>query len=94
LTPKEVWAFLSGVALGGDNEMHLVALAGLAIGCAVFSSCANEGFTSYSGQQKALVKTNARDQGGVPSSWVDFSKDPRHQTGDTYPRGHKGLGTP
>ena len=74
--------------------MHLVALAGLAIGSAVFSGCANGGFTSTSGrQQKTPVNTHARDQGGVPS-WVDFTKDPRSQTGDTYPLGHKGLGTP
>jgi len=73
--------------------MHLVALAGFAIGCAVFSGCANEGFTSYSGQQqKTPVNTHARDQGSVPSSWVDFTKDPRHQTGPTYPL-YNGKGT-
>jgi hypothetical protein len=78
----------------------LLALVGLAIGFALFatllfSGCANGGFASTSGrQQKTPVNTHAGDQGGVPSSWVDFSKDPRHQTGDTYPRGHKGLGTP
>ena len=61
----------------------------------LFSGCANGDFTSISGQQqKTPVNTHARDQGGVPSSWVDFSKDPNNQTGDTYPRGHKGLGTP
>jgi hypothetical protein len=78
---------------------RLLALVGLAIGFALFatllfSGCANRGYSFTSGQQqKTLVKTNARDQ-GVPSSWVDFTKDPRSQTGDTYPRGHKGLGTP
>jgi hypothetical protein len=75
--------------------MHLVAVAGLAIGSAVLSGCTNGAFTSTSSrQQNTLVKTNARDQGGVPQSWVDWTKDARSQTGDTYPRGHKGLGTP
>jgi hypothetical protein len=41
--------------------MHLVALAGLAIGCAVFSGCASEGSTSGR-QQKTPVNTHARDQ--------------------------------
>jgi hypothetical protein len=78
----------------------LLALAGLAIGFALFaalpfSGCANGGFTSNSGQQqKTPVNTHARDQGGVPSSWVDWTKPAKDQTGDTYPRGHKGLGTP
>jgi hypothetical protein len=78
----------------------LLALVGLAIGFALFatllfSGCANGRFTSTSDrQQKAPVNTHTRDQGGVPPSWVDFTKDPRSQTGDTYPRGHKGLGTP
>jgi hypothetical protein len=78
----------------------LLALAGLAIGFALFaalllSGCANEDLTSNSGQpQKTPVNTHAQNQGGVPSSWVDWTKDPRSQTGDTYPRGHKGLGTP
>jgi hypothetical protein len=71
----------------------LLALVGLAIGFALFatllfSGCAN------GRQQKTPVSTHARDQGGVPQSWVDFTKDPRSQTGDTYPLGHKGLGTP
>jgi hypothetical protein len=71
--------------------MHLVALAGLAIGCAVFSGCASEGSTSGR-QQKTPVNTQARDQGCVPPSWVDFTKDPRHQTGPTYPL-YNGKGT-
>ena len=76
-------------------KTHLVALAGLASGFAVFSGCANGDFASTSGQQQnTLVNTHARDQGGVPSSWVDWTKDARSQTGDTYPRGHKGIGTP
>ena len=75
--------------------MHLVALAGLASGFAVLSGCANGDFASTSGQQQnTLVNTHARDQGNVPSSWVDWTKDARSQTGDTYPRGHKGIGTP
>jgi hypothetical protein len=77
----------------------LFALVGLAIGFALFatllfSGCANGGFTSTSGrQQKTPVNTHARDQGGVPSSWVDFTKDPRDQTGPPYPL-HSGLGLP
>ena len=77
----------------------LGALVGLAIGFALFatllfSGCANGGFTSTSGrQQKTPVNTHARDQGGVPSSWVDWTKDARSQTGPTYPQ-YEGIGTP
>jgi hypothetical protein len=69
----------------------LLALVGLAIGFAVLSGCASEGSTSGQ-QQKTPVNTHARDQGSVPSSWVDFTKDPRHQTGPTYPL-YNGKGT-
>jgi hypothetical protein len=48
--------------------MHLVALAGLPSGFAVFSGCACGGFTSTSGQQQNTpVKPHARDQGGITS---------------------------
>jgi hypothetical protein len=57
----------------------------------LFSGCASEGSTSGR-QQKTPVNTHARDQGGVPPSWVDFTKDPRHQTGPTYPL-YNGKGT-
>jgi len=69
----------------------LLALVGLATGFAVLSGCASEGSTS-GWQQKTPVNTHARDQGGVPPSWVDFTKDPRHQTGPTYPL-YSGKGT-
>jgi hypothetical protein len=74
----------------------LLARVGLAIGFALFatlpfSGCASEGSTSGR-QQKTPVNTHARDQGGVPASWVDFTKDPRHQTGPTYPL-YNGKGT-
>jgi hypothetical protein len=82
-------------------KIRLLALVGLAIGFALFatllfSGCANGGFTSTSGrQQKTPVNTQPRDQGGVPpdSYFVDFTKDPRHQTGPTYPL-YNGHGTP
>jgi hypothetical protein len=73
----------------------LLALAGLATGFAVFSGCANGGFTSTSGrQQKTLVKTNARDQGDpYPRYFVDWRKSARDQPGETYPT-YEGIGTP
>jgi len=73
----------------------LLALAGLAIGFAVFSGCTNGDFIYTVPPQNTLVKTNARDQGvPYPSGFVDWTKPETDQTGDTYPRGHKGLGTP
>jgi hypothetical protein len=58
-------------------KMHLVALAELAIGSAVFSGCTNGDFISTSGQQQ---KTPAK--GGYEDSptFVDWRKDPRSQT--------------
>jgi hypothetical protein len=76
--------------------MHLVALAGLAIGSAVFSVCAIGDFTSYSGQQQnTLVKPHGREQGGYPQSptFVDWTKDARSQLDDTYPE-YNGIGIP
>ena len=79
-------------------KMHLVALAGLASGFAVFSGCASGGFTSTSGQQQNTpVKPHARDQGGITSpEWVDWTKDPRSQkspqsSGSGQPLGY-GMG--
>ena len=72
--------------------MSLVALAGLTFVTLLFSGCGDFIYTVP--PQNTLAKPNARDQGGVPQSWVDWTKDARSQTGDTYPRGHKGLGTP
>ena len=75
-------------------KMHSVALAGLTFATLLFSGCANGDFTSTSGrQQKTPVNTHARDQGGVPQSWVDWTKDARSQTGPTYPQ-YEGIGTP
>ena len=74
-------------------KMHLLTLAGLAIGSAVFSGCTNGAFIYTVPPQNTLVKTNARDQGSVPQSWVDWTKDARSQTGDTYPL-YEGIGTP
>jgi len=77
-------------------KMHLVALAGLAIGTAVFSGCANGDFTSYSGQQQnTLVTPSARDQVGYPQSptFVDWTRDARSQLNDTYPE-YNGIGIP
>jgi hypothetical protein len=67
----------------------LPALAGLAIGSAVFSGCANGDFTS-SGQQQ-----NTFGLGGVPqdSAFVDWTKPARDQTGPSYPQ-YDGIGTP
>jgi hypothetical protein len=58
--------------------MHLVILAGLAIGSAVFSGCANGHSPSYySGlQQKTPVKPGTT---GLPECWVDWSKEQRSQ---------------
>jgi len=80
-------------------KMHLVALAGLAIGSAVFSGCANGDLTSNSGQpQKTPVKAHAKDQGGYPQSntFVDWTKDPRSQKKDMYPEQSEaeGYGVP
>ena len=54
-------------------KMHLVVLAGLAIGSAVFSGCANGHSTFfYSGlQEKAPAKPGTT---GLPECWVDWSK--------------------
>jgi hypothetical protein len=78
----------------------LLALAGLAIGFALFatllfSGCANGGFTSNSGQQqKTPVNTHARDQGDpYPRYFVDWRKSARDQPGETYPT-YEGIGTP
>jgi hypothetical protein len=70
----------------------LLTLVGLAIGFAVLSGCASEGSASNR-QQKTPVNTHARDQGGVPPSWVDFTKPPNAQTGPTYPL-YNGKGEP
>ena len=72
--------------------MHLVALAGLAIGTAVFSGCATGDSTSYSGQQQ---KTPVK--GGTTSpEWVDWTKDQRSQKSplsSQQPYGY-GIGQP
>ncbi len=77
--------------------MHLVVLAGLAIGSAVFSGCANGHSTSTAGpQQNTLVKANGRYQGPrVPqtNSWVDWSKPAAEQHKYDYPEPY-GLGIP
>jgi hypothetical protein len=74
-------------------KMHLVALAGLAIGSAVFSGCANGDSTSYSGQQqKTLVKGGYEDS----PTFVDWRKDPRSQTRYSHPEQDEaeGYGVP
>ena len=61
-------------------KMHLVALAGLASGFAVFSGCASGGFTSTSGQQQNTpVKANARNQTPANPNWVDWTKPAKDQ---------------
>jgi len=56
----------------------------------LFSGCANGGYIYTSGQRQ-----NTFGLGGVPpdSAFVDFTKDPRSQTGPTYPL-YNGIGTP
>jgi hypothetical protein len=71
----------------------LLALVGLASGFAVLSGCTNGAFIYTVPPQNTLAKPNARDQGGVPQSWVDWTKSARDQTGDTYPL-YEGIGTP
>jgi len=70
--------------------MHLAALAGLVIGSAVFSGCANGSFITTSGQQQ-----NTFGLGGVPqdSAFVDWTKDASDQLGETYPV-YNGIGVP
>jgi hypothetical protein len=72
--------------------MHLVALAGLAIGFAVFSGCTNGGSTSTSGRQQ-----NTPVKGGPTSpEWVDWTKDQRYQKSplsSQQPYGY-GIGQP
>jgi hypothetical protein len=65
-------------------KMRLVILAGLAIGSAVFSGCANGHSTSTSGQQQNTpVNSHARYQGVDSPVWVDWTK-PRHLNRRTY----------
>jgi hypothetical protein len=72
-------------------KMHLVPFAGLVIGFVtfatlLFSGCANGDFISTSG--------HGRDHGYPEiSSYVDWTKPARSQTGPTYPL-YEGLGTP
>src|ERR1700716_4681749 len=49
----------------------------------LFSGCANGGYIYTSGQRR-----NTFGLGGVPqdNAFVDFKKDPRDQTGPTYPQ--------
>jgi hypothetical protein len=56
----------------------------------LFSGCANGGYIYTSGQRQ-----NTFGLGGVPpdSAFGDFTKDPRSQTGPTYPL-YEGIGTP
>jgi hypothetical protein len=57
-------------------KMHLLVLAGLAIGSAVFSGCTNGHSASSSGQQQnTSVNSHARTQGGYPQSntFVDWN---------------------
>jgi hypothetical protein len=57
--------------------MHLVALAGSAIGSAVCSGCANGDSTSYAGQQQ---KTPVKGGPATTSpEWVDWTKNQRSQ---------------
>jgi hypothetical protein len=63
-------------------KMHLVILAGLASGSAVFSGCANGDLTSNSGQQqKTPVKSYASQSNSLSGhpEWVDWAKDTRSQ---------------
>jgi hypothetical protein len=62
-------------------KMHLVALAGLAIGSAVFSGCTNGDFISTSGQQQNTpVNSHARSQGVDSPVWVDWTKPATSQS--------------
>jgi hypothetical protein len=75
----------------------LVALAGLAIGSAVFSGCANGDSTSASVQQQnTLAKPHAKDQGDPypqSNSFVDWTKPAKSQKKYQYQEPY-GLGTP
>jgi hypothetical protein len=55
-------------------KMHLVALAGLAIGSAVFSGCTNGDFISTSGQQQ---KTPAKGSYEDGPTFVGLEKRPK-----------------
>jgi ABC-type uncharacterized transport system YnjBCD substrate-binding protein len=67
-------------------KMHLVALAGLASGFAVFSGCANGDSTSASSQQQ---KTPVKAQGGYPQSntFVDWTKPWKEERDGSTGRG-------
>jgi hypothetical protein len=59
--------------------MHLVTVAGLASGFAVFSGCTNGDLTSASGQQqKTQVKPHA-SQGVDSPVWTDSTRDAKSQ---------------
>jgi ABC-type uncharacterized transport system YnjBCD substrate-binding protein len=74
-------------------KMHLVALAGLASGFAVFSGCTNGDLTSNSGQQQ---KTPVKAQGGYPQSntFVDWTKPARGQHVSPEQSEAEGYGVP
>jgi hypothetical protein len=78
-------------------KMHLVALAGLAIGSAVLSGCANGDSTSASSQQQnTLAKPHAKDQADPypqTNSFVDWTKPAKGQKHLVYPESY-GIGTP
>src|SRR5258708_30920957 len=62
-------------------KMHLVALAGLAIGSTVFSGC-----TNTIPPQNTLPKPNARDQRDpYPSYFFNSSKPSKDHPGQPYP---------
>lgn len=76
-------------------KMHLLGLAGLAIGSAVLSGCANGDSTSYSGQQqKTSVNSHARSQGSYPQSntFVDWSKPAAEQKSNPKQAENEGYG--
>ena len=65
------------------------------------SGCANGDVGERAKSGASFISAPDQRQDRFGTAWaaenggfVDFSKDPNNQTGDTYPRGHKGLGTP
>jgi hypothetical protein len=73
--------------------MYLVALAGSTFATLLFSGCTNGDFIYSVPPQN--TQPNARDQGvPYPSGFVDWTKPAKDQPGETYPTGHKGIGTP
>ncbi len=73
-----------------SSAARILLLAMVTFATLLFSGCANGGYIYTSDQRQNTFRL-----GGVPpdSAFVDFTKDPRSQTGPAYPL-YDGIGTP